>query len=142
MSTSDRNASSATDAGLVLLRVGLGTVFFAHGALKVFVMGVGGVTGFFTQLGAPMPALTAPLVIAAEFLGGGALILGLLTRFTALSLAGDMLGAILLAKSGAGFFAPKGYELELILGVASLALVFTGGGKYSLDALIGRRGKE
>jgi putative oxidoreductase len=139
MSSRNPGQSGARDLGIAILRVGLGTVFFAHGAMKVFVMGVGGVTGFFTQLGAPLPAITAPLVIAAEFLGGAALILGLLTRFTALSLAGDMLGAILLAKSHGGFFAPKGIEFELTLAIASLALVFTGPGRYSLDAAITRK---
>jgi putative oxidoreductase len=142
MASGNRGQSGASDLGLVILRAGLGTVFFAHGAMKVFVMGPGGVTGFFTSLGAPLPAITAPLVIAAEFLGGAALILGLFTRFTAVSLAGDMLGAILLAKAGTGFFAPRGFELELTLGISSLALAFTGAGRYSLDAVIRRRRKE
>lgn len=142
MASGNRGQSGAPDLGIAILRVGLGTVFFAHGAMKVFVMGVGGVTGFFTRIGAPLPAITAPLVMAAEFLGGAALILGLFTRFTAFSLALDMVGAMVLAKSRGGFFAPKGIEFELILAIASLALVFTGAGGYSLDAAISSRRKD
>jgi putative oxidoreductase len=50
-----------------------------------------------------------------------------------------MLGAILLVRLAGGFFAPKGFEYELALLTAAVALMLTGAGGFSLDALIGRR---
>jgi len=77
-----------------ILRVALGTVFFAHGAQKLLGwfggFGWKGTIGFFAQaLNIPAPA--AVLVILVEFFGGLAIILGLLTRPAALGLAFTML---------------------------------------------------
>jgi putative oxidoreductase len=77
-----------------------------------------------------------PFVALLEFFGGIALILGLLTRLVALGFAIDMLVSILLVQLKNGF---SHYELEFLLCVASLALVFMGGGEFSVDALLGRR---
>ncbi|HEX2090814.1 MAG TPA: DoxX family protein [Longimicrobiaceae bacterium] len=127
------------DLGLAILRIVAGVVFLAHGAQKLFVFGLAGVTGGFQGMGVPMPSVTAPLVSAVEFLGGIALILGLLTRLAAVGLAINMLGAILLVHLAAGFFLPNGYEFALTLCAASVALALTGPGAFSLDAAIGRR---
>jgi putative oxidoreductase len=129
-----------TSVGLAILRVALGGAFAAHGAQKVFVYGIAGVTGAFASMGAPMPAVTAPLVAAIELLGGVAIILGLLTRPVALALVADMMGAILLVKLKGGYFAPDGAEYEILLCGAALALFFTGAGAFSLDqTLLDRR---
>jgi putative oxidoreductase len=128
-----------TDVGLALLRVGTGAIFTAHGCLKLFTMGIPAVTGYFTQVEAPLPGVTAPLVSVLEFGGGIALVLGLGTRPLALLLALDMLGAIVLVKAAGGFFAPDGLELELLLGVAAAALALAGGGAPSVDAAVAAR---
>ena len=128
------------DLGLLVLRVVLGTVFLAHGAQKLFVFGFDGVTGAFTQMGAPLPGVTGPLVALVEFFGGLALIVGLLSRLAGVGLAATMLGAILLVHLPAGFFAPKGVEFVLTLMAGALAIAATGAGRYSLDhALASRR---
>ncbi len=124
------------DYGIALFRVVLGVVFFMHGHLKFFGMGVDGTTGFFTMLGVPLPALMAWVIPILEMLGGLALVLGIFTP-VGLALAADMTGAILFAKRGGGFFAPKGFELELTLLVGSLAVVLTGPGAFALGNLIG-----
>jgi putative oxidoreductase len=123
--------------GLAALRVAVATIFIRHGAQKLFVFGFGGVTGAFTQMGVPLPGVTGPLVAVLEFFGGIALLIGLLTRPLATAFAFDMLMAILLVKLKGGF---SGYELEFLLCGSSVALAFTGAGRFSVDAfLAGRR---
>ncbi len=125
--------------GLTLLRVIVGIVFVFHGYDKLFNSGIAGTTGFFTQIGAPLPGVTAPLVAVLEFAGGIALILGLLTPVVGALLAIDMLGAIFLVHLPAGFSAANGgYEFVLTLFAASLALALTGPGAYALDAMFAR----
>jgi putative oxidoreductase len=99
-----------------------------------------GTAGFFTSLGIPLPALTAWVVVLVEMLGGLALVLGIFTLPVGLVLVADMIGVIFFAKRGGGFMGPKGFELELNLLAASLALAFSGPGMFSLAQLL--RGKQ
>lgn len=124
------------DLGLAALRLAVATIFIRHGAQKLFVFGFAGVTGAFTHMGVPLPGFTGPFVGLLEFFGGIALAIGLLTRLFALGFFFDMLVAILLVKLKGGF---SGYELEFLLCGSSLALFLTGGGRFSADALLGRR---
>ena len=119
--------------GVAILRIAVGCIFLAHGYMKLFVMGIGGATGMFTQIGVPAPGITAPLITALEVVGGIALILGLFTRLAALGLAIDMVGAIFLVRIKGGFFNPNGAEFEILLCVACVALVLAGAGALSID---------
>lgn len=128
------------DAALTVLRLVVGTVFIAHGAQKLFVYGLDGVAGSFAQMGIPLAGLAGPAVAFVEFLGGIALVIGLLTRLAGAGLAITMLGAIVFAHLAKGFFAANGgYEFPLTLLAASLALSLAGAGRWSLDAVIARR---
>lgn len=128
-----------TDLGLAVLRVITGTIFVAHGAQKLFVYGLDGVAGGFANMGIPFPTIVGPMVGLLEFVGGLALITGLLTRLAGTGLAINMLGAFLLVHLPAGFFMPNGYEFVMMLGASALTLTLTGAGQYSIDALISRR---
>ncbi len=128
-----RPSAREADVGLVLLRLATAAIFISHGYQKLFVYGFSGVTGAFTHMGVPLPGITGPLIALLEFFGGIALIIGLLTRLVALGFVCDMLGAILLVQLKSGF---SHYELEFMLLAASLTLLFTGAGRFSIDALI------
>jgi putative oxidoreductase len=134
-----RNHTVWTDRGLLLLRAILGLVFVVHGAQKLFVYGPSGVTAMLASLGLPFPGVNAVLVIAAEFGGGLALLAGAGTRLAAAAIAFSMAVAIATVHWPHGFFAPQGYEFPLTLLVANLALILTGAGRYSVDALATNR---
>jgi putative oxidoreductase len=133
--TSDRQVS----IGLGILRTVIGVIFIAHGAQKLFVFGLDGVAGAFGQMGVPLAGIAGPGVAFLEFLGGMALVSGLLTRPVAALLGLTMLGALVLVHLPAGFFLPNGYEFVLTLLGGSAALAVTGAGTYSADAVIAGR---
>src|SRR4051812_13634608 len=124
---------------LTVLRVVIGAVFIAHGSQKIFTFGLAGIAGGFGQMGIPFAGFMGPFIALLEFFGGIALVAGFLTRLVSLGLAFDMLGAIGFVHLAGGFFLPKGYEFALTLLAASLALVFSGAGSFSVDALFNKR---
>ena len=131
-----------TDAGLLLIRLAPGIVFFVHGAQKVFGW-FGGHGLAVTVEGmskAGMPSIVAYLVSFGELLAGLGLIVGLLTRIAAAGMFIEMLGAVLIVHMKYGFFAEhRGFEYPLTLCLVCLGVVLAGPGAYSLDAKM-RRG--
>jgi putative oxidoreductase len=131
------NQAVWTDRGLLLLRAILGVVFIIHGGQKLFVYGLPGVAGMFDAMGLPLPAVNAVLITATEIGGGIALLVGAATRVAAALLAFAMGVAVVAVHLPNGFFLPQGFEYGLTLLVVNLALVLTGAGRYSVDALFG-----
>ena len=119
----------------LLLRVTLGGVFLAHAALKLFVFTPAGTAKFFASVG--VPGELAYLTIAAEIIGGVALIVGFRTRIVALALTPVLLGAIVLVHGSAGFFFNNpngGWEYPAFWIVALVAQALLGDGAYALGS--------
>lgn len=126
--------SAATSLGLLVLRVVVGAVFAAHGAQKIFEYTLPGTIGSFEGMGIPLPEIAAPVVAFIELIGGILLVLGLFTRPVGILLAVDMIVALVAVHLPAGLWVGEGgYEFVAVLGVAALALAFTGAGRFSID---------
>ncbi|MCX5043483.1 DoxX family protein [Aldersonia sp. NBC_00410] len=127
----------ARDLAVLIARVAIGIVFFAHGWQKLFTNGIDGTASFFDQSGVPAASASAWFAAVIELAGGAALILGLAVPLAGLLLLIDMIGAFVFVHAGAGIFvAEGGYELVLVLGAAALLLVIIGAGRYSVDQLL------
>jgi len=120
----------------VVLRVVVGLVFALHGYQKL-QGGVAGTAGFLAGLGFPMPEVFAILLIAAELVGGILLVLGLFNYWTSRVLGIVAIVALLTVHVTKGFFiSAGGYEYILLILAATISLMITGPGKWSLDRMI------
>jgi putative oxidoreductase len=125
-------------SGVLPLRLIAGIIFVAHGGQKLFAWfggyGLGGTGQWMESIGLSPGYLMALMAGSAEFFGGILLIIGFLTRPTALILAITMLVAIFTVHINNGLFmSDNGYEFGLSLIAITLALFIQGGGKYSID---------
>jgi putative oxidoreductase len=140
--------NTPNDGTLTVLRLILGTVFFAHGAQKM--LGWFGGYGFdatmnaFTGMG--IPAVFAFLVIAAEFFGGLGLIFGALTRIAAFGIASVMAVAASMVHAQNGLFMNwagnqkgEGFEYHLLALAIAVTLMVRGAGAFSVDRWIAAR---
>ena len=136
-------ATNDSLAGLAL-RIPAGIIFMAHGAQKLFGAfggyGLEGTGQWMASIGLEPGYLMALAAGSAEFFGGLALLLGLLTRPAALVLAVTMIVAILSVHIGNGLFmSNNGYEFGLALVAISVALAIQGAGAVSVDRLLAAR---
>ncbi len=146
MKTSLLNKLFESKAGLagLILRAPIGLILAAHGAQKLFAWfggyGLEGTGQWMASMGMTPGYLMALLAGSAEFFGGLALVLGLVTRPAAAISAFTMLVAIFAVHIGNGLFmSNNGYEYALTLLVALVAVVVQGSGSLSLDNLIAKK---
>jgi putative oxidoreductase len=115
---------------LLVMRLALGAVMFAHGYHKVF----GGLhhhADLVASLG--LPRWSAYLSSFTEFLGGLLVLLGLFTRIAALGICIDLSVAIAKVHLHNGLIGTGGYELPLALAALALGLIFFGAGPIGFD---------
>ncbi len=123
------------DAGRLLLRLSLATVFLFHGAQKLFGLfggyGIAGTAQFMESIGLPFPSLSATLAGGAEFFGGLAFLTGVGLRVLGVPLTITMLVAAFSLRQSFDVQA-GGMEYPLTLALASAALVLMGPGSFRL----------
>ena len=139
------NRILATDNSLsgLALRVPASIIFIAHGAQKLFGSfggyGLEGTGQWMASIGLEPGYLMALAAGSAEFFGGIALLLGLLTRPAAVVLALTMVVAIVAVHAGNGLFmSNNGYEFGLALLAITVALAINGGGAFAIDRKLGQ----
>jgi putative oxidoreductase len=125
----------------VLPRAAAGLLLVPHGAQKLFGWfgghGLAGTAEFLGGAGFEPGLLFALLIGSLEFFGGLMLALGLLTRPVAAAVALFMAVAVSF-HAPVYFWTGGGLEMPLLWGLVALAYAIRGGGRYSLDWLIGR----
>ncbi|PCC97933.1 DoxX family protein [Halopseudomonas pelagia] len=146
MNSSFITRATHTNAGFapLALRIPAGIIFIAHGAQKLFGWfggyGLEGTGQWMESIGLAPGYLMALGAGGAEFLGGLALLLGLLVRPAAAVLALTMLVAIVTVHLANGLFmSNNGYEFALALLAISVSLLISGAGRLSLDRVISLR---
>lgn len=121
------------DKALLVLRIVAGIVFVLHGwgkltgnpSIEMFAGMVGG-------LGFPMPMFFAWVVALTEFVGGLALILGVLVRPAAILLSIVMLVALFMVKK----MTFPAADIDFALLGISIALALTGPGRFSVASMM------
>jgi putative oxidoreductase len=121
---------------LVVLRLVLATIMIAHGSQKVF----GGMPRFHLLVSSiGLPGWLAYVSAAAEFGGGILVLLGVLTRFSALAITIDLMVAIVKVHLKAGLRGPGGFEFPMAVLAIAFALIFFGAGPIALDTIFSGR---
>ena len=129
------------DLGRTALRFVIGPLFVGHGTQKLFGWfgghGPDGTGAFFEQLGLKPGRRQATAAGASEAVGGALLTLGALTPVAAGLITGTMITAIRKVHLARGPWSTNGgYEYNLTLIAAMLALTEAGPGRPSVDEAV------
>ncbi len=129
-----------TEKALILIRLAVGAIFLSEGIQKFLFPATCGL-GRFAQIRIPGPCVVAPFVGVVEIVFGFFIIIGFLTRLSAIPLLIDISAAIALTKVpillDKGFWAmahEARTDYAMFLGLLFLFIV--GGGKYSAESLL------
>jgi putative oxidoreductase len=141
---SDLNTSTRLNFVLLLLRLSLAVIFIYHGLAKI--TGPFGGADWVTDMYGRRPELQVPTTLTftgtqlavawGELIGGAALLIGLLTRLSALGMIIIQTGAIVLVTGARGFSAETGgvgYEYNIALLTMCVSLLILGAGGWSVD---------
>jgi putative oxidoreductase len=133
-----RMLASTAPQATILIRIAVGSIFFSEGIQKFLFPDALG-PGRFTKIGIPAPEFTAPFVGVVEIVFGALIIVGLLTRLSAIPLLIDI--SVAIATTKIPMLLEKGFwaaaheartDFAMLLGLIFLLTV--GAGSLSLDA--------
>ena len=129
---------TASDVGLLILRLVLGLTLAAHGYNKFFGGGrIPGTARWFESIGMKPGKFHATIAATTEMSAGLGLAAGLLTPIPAAGFVSLMLVAAWTVHRANGFFIVKeGWEYNLVLALSAVAVATVGPGRLSLDYLV------
>ena len=121
-----------------LMRFATGAILVPHGVAKILNIPVDKFAQNIAAKGLPFPEALSYLTYFAESVAPACLAIGLLTRFFAAMVGIEMLVIVFVFQWQFGYFwTNRGYEFALLWAVLCIAIFFKGGGRYSVDRLIG-----
>lgn len=132
----------ARDLVLLIARIGLGVLMFAHAQVMYEFGGssIEGASANFEAGGVPLPSVSGPLVLFGEWIGGIAIIIGAAVPLVGALMVVNMIGAwIFVHPTGLYNIEGTGPETVIAIGLLCLVLVVTGGGRISVDHQLLRR---
>lgn len=143
-----RVSDLSTDLILSAVRIVLAWIFIYYGAGKLFGSfngpGLHRTSIFFSTVAHLHPGgFFAVFGGIVEFGGALAMVLGFASRLAGVALFADMVMAMITVTWVNGINSESltpGYELNLALGALALVIAVLGAGRFSVDALIDRRG--
>ena len=128
------------DVALLVARLLLGTIMFAHGYQKLMIDGLGRTTQGFESMSIPVAIVSAAFVTVVEIVGGILVILGALLTVVAAFYLVVMVGAAVFVHISHGVFVQNnGWELVGTIAALLLALAAAGSGRFGVDHLIRSR---
>jgi putative oxidoreductase len=129
-------SNSGSDLARLILRLSVGGTLIAHGVKHG--KSLEGTAGWFGSIGFEQPELQAKLSSVVEVGAGTALIAGAGTPLAAAAVVGTMAVAGHVVHRPNGFFiTDEGVEYVAAIAASSVAIGALGGGRYSVDRLLG-----
>jgi putative oxidoreductase len=136
----------------LFLRLIIGFGFMAHGWVKL-ARGTAGFEKLLIFIGLPFAHVTSYILPCIELFGGLAILSGFYVSLVSIPLIGTMLVAMFTIQIKFGFssvktigltsngplFGPPGYEINLLYIAGLIALMISGAGVFSLDALLTKK---
>jgi len=122
-----------------LMRFATGAILVPHGIQKILNTPIAKFAPNIAAKGLPFAEALAYLTYFAESAAAACLAIGLFTRIAAAVVGIEMLVIVVLFQWQFGYFwTNRGYEFALLWLLLCIAIFFKGGGRYSVDRLIGK----
>jgi putative oxidoreductase len=130
---------SVSPFSYALMRFATGAILVPHGVQKILNVPIAKFAQNIAAKGMPLPEALAYLTYFAESVAPTCLAIGLFTRIAAAMVGIEMLVIVFVFQWQFGYFwTNRGYEFALLWALLCVAIFFKGGGRYSIDRLIGK----
>ncbi len=121
------------------IRFATGAILVPHGVQKMLNAPIAKFAPNIAAKGLPFAEALAYLTYFAESVAAICLAIGLFTRIAAAMIGIEMLVIVFIFQWQFGYFwTVRGYEFALLWALLCIAIFFKGGGRYSIDRLIGK----
>lgn len=122
-----------------IMRFATGAILVPHGVNKILNTPIAKFAPNIAAKGIPFPEALSYLTYFAESVAAACLAIGLFTRIAAAIVGIEMIVIVILFQWQFGYFwTNRGYEFALLWVILCIAIFFKGGGRYSVDRLLGR----